>query len=313
MKFIPEAIIFVALHLVILTETVAASAFEATSTAKIEQVKSGNETRNKTTTVNTRFVFDESSKQQEEKLYKVTLTDVRVYGENGSGGSIKIEAFDASSKKPIWMVTDSGDEWRLVSRYFVMTTEKHGCCGSQNSYRAISTTNGKQLFPYSFKTSNGLPVILRAGAFEPEMFRFIAYQDASWPVRDRGEESKGKGNLILEGILTYSSPTRVIDRIGIYSVKAVNNEAGGNPGRITVATPDRSWTFTEKRDDTEVEADSEPIFDRISISLIWDHTGDTLTVPLVKDRLGKAELKGKLFSRVSPLPVDGWKIQGAQE
>lgn len=251
---------------------------------------------------------------RQQTLYEITQTEERVVSAEGGKGSVKVRALDPVKGRQRWTFTDeSAHAYKIRPDYFIATTTAHGCCGAQNAHRAYSLMSGKLLFPFSFHARFGMPVVLRADAFNPRGFRFLAYHNDYWPARDK-DPGEDRG-----GVFTYASPLGVIDRIALsWDVKAAQDPAS-DPESITVTAGGKDvvfrgyenasehevsyWTEDVRKATTETQA-----FDGIVVTLHFP-AGEAVRLPIIQDRIQISGITtvGKYIKKTSQLPTDALK------
>ncbi len=259
-----------------------------------------------------------TSQTQRLWLIETTQDDKRRPDQEKGPSFCEMKALDVRSKKPLWTLKDLADRCQIHSNYFLVTTVDEGCCGSDDSYRAYSELTADYLFSYNFRTQIDLPIVLRQDAFNPNGFRFLAYQDNYWPSRDKLTFSDG--NLQLAGVLTYASPLKAIQKVAILLDSKAWGDPSQEPDDIRVMSKNKQWDFQsgqsgKKNATYEVEywndktppRTSKTAFSDLTITLTFDE--DSISIPLKEDRLdlSQAQIKAKFYKKVVELPQALWK------
>lgn len=273
-----------------------------------------------TKTVNTTFEFSRGGSRQGALLFKFAHA-VEYSGGEGQDGRYEIEAFDARKNLPLWKISDErSDAHRILDKYFLLTTVRRGCCGSRESFRAFSELTGEFLFAYSDIS----PIVLVAGYDEPQVFRFVGYQDNDeYLVRDTIKFADPDGKWTLAGVLTYASPLKAVQKLAIfYDEKSQEQPAKDQSSSISISYKDKEW-FSRGRPDlslnTEVDywwrgkngrdpEDREKAFDDLLVKLNFAY--GSVSIPIVKDRMDISGLKitGSFYKKVIALPPEYWGI-----
>ncbi|MGZ3649987.1 MAG: hypothetical protein ACXVB9_05775 [Bdellovibrionota bacterium] len=276
---------------------------------------------------NTEYRFDQYSVDTPGPGAKfTTATQLRLYEiKSELSGFTRVEdsdpnttvtAFDAVTDKKLWSIEDKISEFRPVGQYFVARTAVGGDC--ETSYRLYNLDTGKYLAAYSFAHRDShAPVVLRGGAFRPEAFRFIAYHDAYWPCRDRGEMKDPPKKLDFAGVITYASPEKVLQKIAVFYV---NDDPSSDPDSIELSYKTNSAKFTGPKGDSPHEfqywwrADNPglkpdalgtQLFSHVQVKFTWDK--DVISLPLENDRLAVDKAKpGARYKKLVEIPEKDW-------
>jgi hypothetical protein len=297
---------------------------QGTSSARVEEL-AGHVLR--TTITNTTFLVDDGPIDRRQArhpaadasvprgiLFRISQKTSRLSGEEKGSSTLDLEASDARSRAVLWRLQDRADRYELHSECFLMSTIAEGCCGSQNSYRAFSELTGTLLFPYSFTTKASLPVVLRAGAFDPEMLRFVAYQGNYWPARDKSAFADPEGKLSLAGVVTYASTSRAIQKLAIFVDEKAQGDPPSDPDRIEVVYGGQKWVFDGADAKSAEEAsywnrgakDAAAAFSGLTVNVVWGDEG--ISFPITNDQVEVARIRAgnKVYLRVVPLPAKYW-------
>ena len=299
---------------------------QGNSIAKIEKLSEGGLL---SSIENTTFVFDDgpietsgpvnNSKFPATRnlLFRISQKTTRSSGDEKGKSSIDIETSSVTPQSVMWRLSDESDSYDIHSEYFLISTVSYGCCGSDNSYRAFSELTGKFLFSYSYEIKNNTPITLRSDAFNPQGFRFLAYQDNYWPTRDKVNFLDPDGKLTLAGILTYASTLQPIQKLAIFYDAKTYGDPSSDPDRIEVTYGTKKWNFKESDSSSDYEVSywnrdaigSSGIYSGLTVNLYW---GDEMvSVPIKDDTFDSSNVMvgKKIFTKVVPLPAKYWTIE----
>jgi len=303
---------------------VQAASYSGKSEAELKTTSDGAATMN---VKNTNYQFDDfpyrfpgAGSFSTVILYEIKKELSLPVGGESDNADFTVTAYDPKNGKKLWTIQEKAFEFTPTRDYFVVRTSLGGDCKTSN--RLFDKMTGKYLLSYSFaQAPTQMPIVLRAGAFEPNGFRFLAYRDNYWSCGKDGKFEDPSGQLTLAGVISYATPQKVIQKVALFYDAKAMGDPSDDPESIEMQYQDHVAKFLGSKGAQPYEFDfwwhkpntpnkpnevGDRIYSEINAKLVFGNY-DSITIPIDNDRLviKKAKL-GKFFKKLVEIPEKDW-------